>query len=59
MTLSKQHCYLKIKLSYQKKISIFKKKFHWKNGYKYWEEDATISSWDIYYKDLDEAQKLT
>ena len=30
---------------------------YWKNGYKYGEEDATISSWDIYYRDLHEAQK--
>ena len=56
MTLWKQHFYLKIKLSYRKKISIFKKKkFNWKNVYKYGEEDVTICSWDIYYRDLDEA----
>ena len=43
----------------KKKFQFSKKKINWKNGYKYGEEDATISSWDIYYKDLDEAQKLT
>ena len=53
MTLSKQHSYFKIKLSYQKKIQFSKKKkINWKNGYKYGEEDTTISSWDIYYRDL-------
>ena len=57
MTLSKQHSYFKIKLSYQKKIQFSKKKIHWKNGYKYGEEDTTISSWDIYYRDLHESQK--
>ena len=57
MTLSKQHSYLKIKLSYQKKFQFSKKNLHWKNGNKYGEEDATISSWDIYYRDLHEAQK--
>ena len=57
MTLRKQHLYLKIKLSYRKKISILKKKFNWKNVYKYGEEDVTICSWDICYRDLDEAQK--
>ena len=41
----------------KKKFQFSKKKFNWKNGYKYGEEDATISSWDIYYRDLHEAQK--
>ena len=41
----------------KKKFQFSKKKFHWKNGYKYGEEDATISSLDIYYRDLHEAQK--
>ena len=47
------------KLFCQKKIILSKKKFQWKNGYKYGEEDATKNGWDIYYKDLQETQKLS
>ena len=42
-----------------KKNYFIKKKIHWKNGYKYEEEDATKNGWDIYYKDLQETQKLS
>ena len=41
----------------KKNFNFQKKKFNWKNVYKYGEEDVTICSWDIYYRDLDEAQK--
>ena len=43
----------------KKKIILSKKKFHWKNVYKYKEEDVTKNGWDIYYKDLQETQKLS
>ena len=41
----------------KKNFNFQKKKFNWKNVYKYGEEDVIICSWDIYYRDLDEAQK--
>ena len=41
----------------KKNFNFQKKKIHWKNGYKYGKEDAIISRWDIYYRDLQEAQK--
>ena len=40
-----------------KKNYFWKKNFHWKNGSKDGEEDATKNRWDIYYSDLQETQK--
>ena len=57
MTLRKQHFIWKSNYLIEKKFQFSKKKFNWKNVYKYGEEDVTICSWDIYYRDLDEAQK--
>ena len=42
-----------------KKNYFSEKKFQWKNGCKYGEEDATKNGWEIYYKDLQESQKLS
>ena len=57
MTLEIQVLYIKSKSFHQKKIFFGKKIFHWRNGSKDGEEDATKHGWDKCYRNIQETKK--